>query len=48
MDVGMLLFSLIPTIIFIGAAAVLEIVFDFIYDRSESFREWADNYLYKE
>lgn len=47
MDVGMLLLSFIPAIIFIGFAAIMEAIFDFIYDRSENFRQWADRNIYQ-
>lgn len=47
MDVGMLLLSFIPAIIFIGFAAISEIIFDFIYNHSENFRKWADRKIYQ-
>lgn len=47
MDVGMLLLSCIPAGVFIGAVILMEVIFDFIYDRSESFREWADREIYQ-
>ena len=47
MDVGMLLLSFIPAIIFIGFAAISEIIFDFIYNHSEGFKEWADKKIYE-
>lgn len=47
MDIGMLIISFIPAIIFIGFAAISEIIFDFIYDHSQKFKEWADREIYE-
>jgi hypothetical protein len=48
MDVGMLLLSLIPAGVFMGAVVIMELVFNVIYDHSQKFKEWADSYLYEE
>lgn len=48
MDIGMLIISFIPAIIFIGAVVIMELVFNVIYDHSQKFKEWADSYLYEE
>lgn len=48
MDIGMLIISFIPAIIFIGAVVIMELVFNVIYDHSHKFKEWADSYLYEE
>ncbi len=47
-NIGIVLVSMIPAGVFIGAVAMMEVIFDFIYDHSQKFKEWADNYLYKE
>ena len=43
----MLLLSFIPAIIFIGFAAISEIIFDFIYDHSQKLKAWADREIYQ-
>lgn len=47
MDIGMLIISFIPAIIFIGAVVIMELVFNVIYDHSQKFKEWADKRIYE-
>ena len=46
-NIGMLILSMIPAWVFIGAVTIMELIFDFVYDHSPQFKEWADKKIYE-